>query len=176
MYLHHPKIALKTKMSTAIIRPIKKSDNQEIAKVIREVLIEMGVPKVGTAYADAALDKIFETYDVPRAQYFVAELDGKLVGSAGIAQLQNYDGPVCELQKMYFLNIVRGKGLGAQMMKKCLDFARENDYSQVYIETMPNMESAQKLYVKTGFHYIDGPMGDTGHSSCPIHMLMDLKA
>ena len=38
-----------------IIRPILYTDNQAIAAVIRSVLIEHNVPKVGTAYADASL-------------------------------------------------------------------------------------------------------------------------
>jgi putative acetyltransferase len=36
------------------------------------------------------------------------------------------------------------------------------------------MEAAQKLYNKTGFKYLDGPMGNTGHFSCPVHMILDL--
>lgn len=162
-------------MSSVIIRPITLNDNQEIASVIRTVLIEMGVPKVGTAYADKALDEMYETYDVPRASYFVVEQDGKLVGGAGIAQLQNYDGPICELQKMYFLDAIRGTGMGSKMMQSCLQFAKQHGYEEVYIETMPYMEAAQKLYRKSGFKYIDGPMGDTGHCACPIHMLKNLK-
>ncbi|HCD22696.1 MAG TPA: GNAT family N-acetyltransferase, partial [Flavobacteriaceae bacterium] len=47
-------------------------------------------------------------------------------------------------------------------------------YEQCYLETMPQMLDAQKLYLKKGFKYIDGPMGDTGHCSCPIHMLLAL--
>lgn len=156
------------------IRPIKKSDNVEIAKVIRTVLIEMNVPKVGTAYADKALDEMFETYQKPKAEYFVVEENGKLLGGAGIAQLENYDGPICELQKMYFLNDIRGKGIGQKMMDTCLAFAKENGFEKVYIETMPNMEAAQKLYRRSGFDYIDGPMGNTGHSSCPVHLLKTL--
>ena len=162
-------------MSTAVIRPIQKSENEEIAKVIREVLIEMGVPKVGTAYADKALDEMYETYNKLNAEYFVIEEAGKLIGGAGIAQLLNYDGPICELQKMYFLKKARGKGLGARMMQTCLDFARANKFEQVYIETMPYMVDAQKLYKRSGFDYIDGPLGDTGHNACPVHMLRDLK-
>ena len=157
-----------------MIRPIKKPDNAATAAMIRSVLIEMDVPKVGTAYADAALDILYETYDVNSAEYFVIEEDGKILGGAGIAQLANYDGPVCELQKMYFSAKIRRKGLGAQMMQICLDFARESGFEQVYIETMPNMTNAQKLYKKAGFQYIDGPLGDTGHCSCPVHMLKDL--
>lgn len=43
-------------MNTAIIRPILKKDNPHIARVIRKVLIDLGVPKIGSAYADVTLD------------------------------------------------------------------------------------------------------------------------
>ena len=161
-------------MSKPTIRPIEKSDNEQIASVIRKVLIDLGVPKVGTAYADTALDILYETYDKPKATYLAVEDNGKIIGGAGIAQLDNYDGPVCELQKMYFLEEARGKGIGTEMMTRCLDEARKFGFDQCYIETMPYMKAAQKLYQRAGFDYIDGSLGDTGHFSCPVHMLLDL--
>ena len=84
------------------IREIKQIDNPKIAKTIREVLIEFGVPKVGTAYADTILDTLFEAYKTKNAIYFVVEKNGEIYGGAGIKQLDNYSGNVCELQKMYF--------------------------------------------------------------------------
>lgn len=161
-------------MSKPIIRPITKEDNAQIAAVIRKVLVDLGVPKVGTAYADAALDMMFETYDTPKATYFVVEDQGTIIGGAGIAQLENYDGPVCELQKMYFLNQARGKGIGTAMMDRCLEEGRSFGFEKCYLETMPYMKAAQQLYQRTGFEYLEGPMGDTGHFSCPVHMLIDL--
>ncbi|MEP0265636.1 GNAT family N-acetyltransferase [Dokdonia sp.] len=161
-------------MSKPIIRPIQKADNEQVAAMIRKILLDFGVPKVGTAYADGSLDMMFETYNHPRTAYFVVVSDEKVIGAAGVAQLDNYDGNVCELQKMYFLEEARGKGLGSEMMKVCLDQARHFGYDQCYLETMTYMNAAQKLYQRTGFKYIDGPMGDTGHFSCPVHMLIDL--
>jgi len=38
-----------------IIRKIEKTDNQQIGNLIQMVLMEMGAPKVGTAYADPNL-------------------------------------------------------------------------------------------------------------------------
>ncbi|MEC8884128.1 MAG: GNAT family N-acetyltransferase [Bacteroidota bacterium] len=153
------------------IRAVEAADNKELANLLRSILIEMGVPKVGTAYADTALDCMYETYDVDQAEYFVIEEDGTLLGGAGIAPLANYKGPVCELQKMYISASLRGKGVGQRLMNTCLEFAKNQGFEQVYIETMPYMEAAQKLYKKSGFEYIDGPMGCTGHSACPVHML-----
>jgi putative acetyltransferase len=161
-------------MNTPIIRPILKKDNPHIAKVIRKVLVDLGVPKVGTAYADKTLDSLYEVYQKPRSIYFVIELNEKILGGAGIAQLDNYEGNVCELQKMYFLEEARGLGLGTKMINICLEKAKDFMFDKCYLETMTYMEAAQKLYLKNEFEYIDGPMGNTGHYSCPVHMLKDL--
>jgi putative acetyltransferase len=161
-------------MKNWIIRAIKKEDNQAVAKLIRSVFDEMGIPKVGTAYADPYLDLMFEEYSKPKAIYFVVEAEGEIVGCCGIAPLQNGAPEICELQKMYFLPETRGLGIGSEMMDKCLDKAREFGFEKCYIETMPFMHAAQKLYKKAGFDYLDAPMGNTGHSSCPVWMLKDL--
>ncbi len=161
-------------METALIREIRPNDNADVAIVIRKVLIDLGVPKVGTAYADVALDHMFENYDVAKATYFVIEDQGKIIGCAGIAQLEGSKGNVCELQKMYFLEEARGRGLGSSMINKCLDRAKEYGFELCYLETMPYMAAAQKLYKKTGFEYIEAPMGNTGHFSCPVWMLKQI--
>lgn len=161
-------------MNTPKIRPIEKKDNIQVAKVIRNVLEDFGVPKVGTAYADKALDEMYETYNTSRSFYFVVEDNGRIIGGAGIAPLENYSDHVCELQKMYFLPIARGRGIGAVMMELCLQKARELKFTKCYLETMPYMKAAQKLYKNAGFKDLDGPMGNTGHFACPVHMIKDL--
>ena len=75
---------------------------------------------------------------------------------------------------MYFLPVARGKGLGSLMIKKCIDFASKYRFEYCYIETMHNMINAQKLYTRCGFEFIDSPLGNTGHSSCPVWMLKKL--
>jgi len=156
------------------IREIQLKDNPKIAKVIRKILIEFGVPKVGTAYADKILDTLFEAYDTEKAIYYVIEKDGEIFGGAGIKQLDNYEGNVCELQKMYFLPEARGVGLGSKMMETCLQKAKEFGFEQCYLETLPYMENARKLYRKAGFKDLNAPMGDTGHYSCNLWMLKEL--
>lgn len=63
---------------------------------------ELNIPKVGTAYADPYLDLMFEEYNKPKSVYYVVENNGKIVGSAGVAPLENEAVTICELQKMYF--------------------------------------------------------------------------
>lgn len=157
-----------------LIREIKTEDDAQVAKVIRTVLIEMGVPKVGTAYADKALDMMTATYAKDDSAYFVIHGNGKVIGGAGVAPLQNFEGSICELQKMYFLPEARGKGYGAKMMEVCLEKAKSLGYEKCYLETLPYMKDATKLYAKSGFKNLDGPLGDTGHYSCNVWMIKTL--
>lgn len=157
-----------------IIREIQPQDNKQIANVIRQVFISDDYPKTGTAFADLQLDFMFETYDKPKAIYFVVVIDGKIVGGAGVSQLENTEENICELQKMYFLQEARGKGIGFEMIQKCLIKAKEFGYEKCYLETLPEMLPAQSLYKKVGFEYLCEPLGGTGHTSCPIWMIKSL--
>lgn len=161
-------------MSEIIIREIEVRDNEIIANLIRQVLVELGAPKVGTAYEDEALKSLSEVYLAPKAVYYVFEEYGKILGGAGIAPLENAEATVCELQKMYFLPEARGKGYGAMLMQKCLITAKEFGYEKCYLETLPYMKAAVKLYEKTGFVALSAPIGDTGHYSCSKWMIKEL--
>jgi putative acetyltransferase len=150
------------------LRPIQEKDNAAIAALIRYVFIELGIPKVGSAYADPMLDHLYEHYQAQGRAYFVLEKNGGIVGGAGIGPL---DGATCELQKMYLSQRVRGLGQGERLIQHCLNVAHDLGYQQCYLETMPSMASAQKLYEKMGFQHLDHAMGNTGHHSCPVWML-----
>ena len=158
------------------IRKIHPDDNPVIRDIIQQTILEHNAPKVGTAYSDAATQSMYAAYQKPRAAYFVVENEGKIYGGAGIAALDNFDGNICELQKMYFLPEARGKGYGKQLMERCLQAARNFKYEQVYLETMDNMYDAQGLYKRVGFELLTQPLGNTGHYSCPVQMIKKIKA
>jgi len=45
----------------------------------------------------------------------------------------------------------------------------------VYLETMPELKQALKVYEKFGFRYLEGPMGNSGHTGCSLWMLKTLE-
>ncbi len=156
------------------IREILPEDNMPLSVLIHDTLKEFLVPEEGTARADKAIDNMYETYKPEGSFYFVAFADDQLVGGAGIAPLKDGDPNVCELQKMYILPAWRGRGLGKQFLKVCLEKARQLGYKGCYLETMPNMKTAQNLYRVFGFDYLESPMGCTGHDACPVWMYKTL--
>ncbi len=156
------------------IRKIEPKDNLKIASVIRNIFEELDAPKVGTAYADPHLNTLFEVYQSEDEIYFVVEENGIILGGCGIGNLIDAEFRICELQKMYLAKEARGKGIAQELMQKCLEFAKQAGYNRCYIETLPFMKDAQKLYVKSGFTYIDSAMGSTGHNACDVFMIKDL--
>ena len=154
-----------------IIRLVRKGDNDQLERVIRDVLRSYGANGPGFAFADPELLDMVEAYQAEDSCYYVLEENGKIFGGAGISPLAEEGINACELQKMYFHPKARGRGFGKKLIQLCLEKAKELAYSHVYLETLEEMHEARSLYESVGFKYIDHRMGATGHSSCPVFML-----
>ena len=156
------------------IRPIEPRDDADVARVVRTVMPEFGATGCGFAINDPEVDWMHRAYSAPRSAYFVVERDGTVQGGGGVAPLEGGDGETCELRKMYFLPSLRGVGAGAALMARCLGAARGFGFRRCYLETLSGMEAAMRLYERSGFHRIDGPMGSTGHGGCNTFYLLEL--
>ncbi len=157
-----------------ILRKIQYPDNLVLASIIRDTLAEFGANHPGTVYFDSATDHLFELFKRERSTYFVAELDGKIVGGGGIYPTTGLPEDTCELVKMYLLPEARGIGLGRKIIASCLEAARDFGFRQIYLESMPELKLALKVYEKFGFTYLDAPMGQSGHFGCDLHMILQL--
>lgn len=149
-----------------VIRKITPQDNPAVAAIIRAVMPEFGAGGQGFAIHDSEVDDMFKAYGGDRSAYFVCDEGGSIIGGGGIAQLQGGPEGTCELKKMYFLPEGRGRGLGQKVLHACLTAAAAYGYHEVYIETFNTMKDAMKLYEKSGFEKIEGPLGNTGHFAC----------
>jgi putative acetyltransferase len=156
------------------IRPIRPGDDARMAEIIRTVMPEFGAVGDGFAINDPEVDWMARAYSEPRCSYFVVEVDGQIMGGGGVAPLVNGDPDVCELRKMYFLPQLRGLGAGAALMARCLDAARAFGFDTCYLETLHGMDAAMRLYEKSGFARLPGPLGATGHGGCNTFYLRGL--
>ena len=150
------------------IRRIMQADNDAIAKIIKTVMPEFGACGEGFAINDVEVTDMFKAYQQPRSAYFVVEVSGSIIAGGGIAPLQGGEAETCELKKMYMLPPGRGKGLGQQLLSKCMEEAKHMGFRYCYLETFNTMKLAMKLYERNGFEKISGPMGSTGHFSCDV--------
>lgn len=161
-------------MKDICIRPIHALDNTVIASIIRRTLAEFGANKPGTVYFDPTTDDLFSLFSVPGSAYFIAEVEGKIVGGSGLFPTKGLPEGCCELVKLYLLPEMRGQGLGLMLMEKCFQKAIDLGFSEMYLETMPELRTAIGLYEKAGFTFLSGPMGQSGHFGCDLWMIKHL--
>lgn len=168
--MNHKEISL----AGVTIRPIEERDDKNIAVIIRSTLEEFSANHPGTVYFDESTDRLFSVFKAAGSAYWVAEKNNELLGGAGIFPTEGLPEGTCELVKMYLKPEARGVGLGAKMIGLCLTKAAAFGYTQVYLETMPELNKAVAVYQQIGFEKINGPMGNSGHFGCAIQMLKQL--
>ena len=162
-------------MNTGIlIRNIHPKDNAALSKIVKGTLAEFGANHPGTVYYDVTTDSLFEVFQKEKSVYNVVELNGEIVGGGGIYPTNGLPDDTCELVKMYLLPQARGLGLGKIMIEKCIEQAKEKGFNKIYLETMPELKQALNVYAKFGFEYLEGPMGNSGHTGCSLWMLKEL--
>ncbi|HWB26984.1 MAG TPA: GNAT family N-acetyltransferase [Chitinophagaceae bacterium] len=157
-----------------LIREIQKEDNPQLAQIIRSVLAEFKANRPGTVYFDPTTDDLFSLFRAERSKYFTAEIDGIIVGGAGVYPTEALPAGCCELVKLYLSAAARGKGAGRALIENCFEAAKSFGYTSMYLESMPELSTAIGLYQRLGFTHLPGSMGNSGHFGCDIWMIKQL--
>lgn len=155
------------------IRIAEKSDNEILAKIIRQVFIEHDAPQHGTVYSDPTTDDLFQLFKHPKSVLWVGELNGQVVGCCGVYPTEGLD-ETTELVKFYLHQSARSKGVGRALMQQCVKSALELGYKEMYLESLPHFSKAVNMYEKQGFVTLKQPLGNSGHTTCNIWMLKTL--
>jgi len=155
---------------------IQPQHNVAIATIIRAALKEFNANKPGTVYFDATTDALFELFNAnTKSKYFVALQNNEVVGGAGIFPTEGLPNDTCELVKMYLHPSVRNIGLGKLMIAQCIATAKAMGFKKIYLETLPELNKAVKVYEAFGFNYLPQPLGNSGHTGCDIWMIKDIE-
>jgi len=157
-----------------LYRLIQPNDNSEIAGVIRCSLEEFGVNQPGTVYTDPTTDHLFELFREDRSVYWIAEQEAKIIGGCGIFPTIGLPKGYGELVKLYLNKAARGQGIGKELMLRSIQSAKEMGYTQLYLESLPELHQAVELYKKVGFKLLENRMGDSGHFACDLWMMLEI--
>lgn len=121
---------------------------------------------------DDELKDLTVKYGKPFGSLYIAKEDGKLVGCVA---MKKHDGDenTGELKRLYVRPEFRGRGYARKLSEKILEDAVAVGYDKLYLDTLPFLTAAQKLYGSMGFEvcepYNEDPMG------CSIFMCKELK-
>ena len=87
--------------------------------------------------------------------FILAELDGVPVGYARLRELNNppelKNVPSMEIARIYSIQSQIGKGIGAALMKKCIEIAKQKNKQVVWLGVWKENHRAIKFYERWGF-------------------------
>lgn len=95
--------------------------------------------------------QIGKHYQENGGQFWLARVDGKVVGSIALIALENGRAA---LKKMFVAKDYRKTGLGRQLVNTLVDFCKEEGIEEVYLGTTQRFVSAQRFYRNYGFEKI----------------------
>ena len=116
---------------------------------ISELLGQLGYPTRATAVRRRlerlAASKADETW--------LAERDGEIVGLVGlhVSESLEHDGPVGKISEIVVEERLRGKGVGATLMKAAEREARRRGCVLLFLTTAERREGAHRFYRRLGF-------------------------
>src|SRR5258707_5479185 len=88
---------------------------------------------------------------------WLARIEGELAGCAGLRklsrpeELEPEDVQCAEIKRMYVRERFRGRGVAARLLEAVENFARDQGYARIYLDTASGMVAAARLYERNGY-------------------------
>ncbi len=128
---------------------------QKQIEIVKELFLEYGKSldfELCFQDFDKELAELPGEYTPPHGRLYLAEQNNK---PAGCIALRKIDKEICEMKRLYVKPEFRGIGLGSKLVIKLIEDAKFIGYKKMRLDTVPSMESAQKLYYSMGFVEIE---------------------
>ena len=82
-------------------------------------------------------------------QIFFALKQDLVIGTAAMVKKKNS----YELAKMAVTKKYQGRGIGKMLLKECIDFAKQNKATEIFLVTNDSLKIALNLYQSCGFEF-----------------------
>lgn len=101
------------------------------------------------------IDNEFESfhlrYMAPDGGYVLAIFNDTVAGGGGFRKLSE---GVCEMKRLFVYDTFQGKGIGGLLCQKIIEMARSLNFEKMWLDTLPRLKNANRLYEKVGFYDI----------------------
>ena len=136
-------------MDSPIVRPYQPKDEAGVVALILPIQQgEFGIPITAADQPD--LRSIPTFYQSGLGGFWVAELNGAIVGAVGLKDIGDRQGA---RRKMFVAVDARGRELGvaAGLLNALLEHARASDMCNIFLGTTEAFLAAHRFYEKNGF-------------------------
>lgn len=129
------------------IRKCQPDDVKAVRELVTSVL-DQEFPKEAQAYPTKDLNDILGSYGKLGEAFFVAAMNGRVVGTVGV---KREDERVALLRRLFVAPDCRRKKVGVQLLDRAIEFCKEVGYDEIIIKTSSSMAPAVHLCQRKGF-------------------------
>lgn len=136
------------KITNFKIRVFETRDTDQVIGVIDRVLKDIKViPESDKKIDDEDLYQIPVAYS-GKGRFWVATEKEKVIGTVAIRDMGNN---IAKLNRMFVLVDYHGSGVGQKLLDMAINFAKDQEYSEIILNTNLLMHRAHRFYEKNGF-------------------------
>lgn len=116
------------------------------------------IPQLSSSSPPPTRDHLAAMVDSDDTVLFVARVDGRILGSLTLAFYRIPTGTKAWIEDVVVDADARGHGVGELLSRAALAEARARGAKDVNLSSRPSRESANRLYLRLGFHRRDTNM------------------
>jgi ribosomal protein S18 acetylase RimI-like enzyme len=109
------------------------------------------IPQLSSSSPPPTADELAEIVACPESELFVAELEGRIVGTLTLATYRIPTGLKAWIEDVVVDEAARGHGVGEALNQAAIESARARGAKHVSLTSRPSREPANRLYQRIGF-------------------------
>lgn len=102
-----------------------------------------------------SLEKITEELNNTNSKFYFAKKDGDILGYLKVSYNgmppKINDKNALEIERIYVLKGIQGKGIGQQLIEKAVDVAKESNLQDIWLGVWEENRNAINFYTRNGF-------------------------
>lgn len=132
------------------VATIRIADGSTSIDAVYEALQRL-IPQLSSSSPPPSRDVVAEIVGHPDSAFFVAELDGQIVGTLTLATYRIPTGLKAWIEDVVVDESASRRGIGEALNRAALDEARRRGAKDVSLTSRASREAANRLYQRIGF-------------------------